>query len=71
MHCSKSNYDLTANNMIDNELCNGGRIETAFHYFLECPLYIVQRSQHMLEVISLPSLTLNIILKGDEKRHSW
>ena len=41
LHCSKLNHDLTANNIIENELCNCGRTETAFHYFLECPLYIV------------------------------
>ena len=35
MHCSKINHDLTVNNIIDNELCNCGRTETAFHYFLE------------------------------------
>ena len=56
MHCSKLNHDLTVNNIIDNELYNCGRTETAFHYFLECPLYII-----------LPSLTLNIILNGDER----
>ena len=67
MHCSKLNHDLTVNNIIDNELCNCGRTETAFHYFLECPLYIVQRNQLMLETIFLPSLTLNIILNGDER----
>ena len=35
MHCSKLNHDLTVNNIIDNELCNCGRTETAFHYFQE------------------------------------
>ena len=67
MHCSKLNHYLTVNNIIDNELCNCGRTETAFHYFLECPLYIVQRNQLMLETTFLPSLTLNIILNGDER----
>ena len=53
MHCSKLNYDLTVNNIIDNELCNCGRTETAFHYFLECSLFIdiVQRNQLRLETI--------------------
>ena len=58
---------MTANNIIDNELCNCGTTETAFHYFLECPLYIVQRNKLMLETIFLPSLTLIIILNGDER----
>ena len=56
MHCSTLNHDLTVNNKID-----------AFHYFLECPLYIVQRNQLMLETIFLPSLTLNIKSNGDER----
>ena len=53
MHCSKLNYDLTVNNIIDNELCNCSRTETAFHYFLECSLFIdiVQRNQLRLETI--------------------
>ena len=67
MHCSNLNLDLTVNNIIVNELCNCGRTETAFHYFLECPLYIIPRNQLMLEIIFLPSLTLNIILNGDER----
>ena len=41
--------------------------EAAFHYFLECPLYIVQKNQQVLETIFLPLLTLIIILNGDER----
>ena len=44
LHCSKLNHDLTANDIIDIELCNCGRTETAFHYFLDCP-FLVYRSK--------------------------
>ena len=50
MHCSKLNHGLTVNNIIDNELCNCGGTETAFHYFIECPLFIAQRSQPPLSL---------------------
>ena len=43
-----------------NYVLNCSRTETAFHYFLKY-LYIVQRKNF------LPSLTMNIILNGDER----
>ena len=60
MHCSKLN-DLT-----DINTCNCGNIETAFHFFFECPLYTVHRNLLLLNTAILPSLTLNIILNGDK-----
>ena len=65
MKCSKLNHDLSANNIIDNDLCNCGNSETAFHFFLECPLYIIFRNDIQMKTMFLPNLSLNIILNGD------
>ena len=45
MHCSKLNDDLSSNNITDINTCNCGNIETAFYFFIECPLYTVHRNQ--------------------------
>ena len=65
MKCSKLNHDLSMNNIIDNDTCNCGQIETAFHYFFECPQYTILRNDLDLETGFVPILTLNIILNGD------
>ena len=66
MHCSKLNDDLSSNNITDINTCNCGNIETAFHFFFECPLYIFHRNQLLLNTAFVPSLTLNVILNGDK-----
>ena len=66
MHCSKLSDDLSSNNITDINTCNCGNIETAFHFFFECPLYTVHRNQLLLNTAFVPSLTLNIILNGDK-----
>ena len=65
MKCSKLNHDLSVNNIIENDLCNCGNIETAFQFFLECPLYTIFRNDLQMETMFLPNLSLNIILNGD------
>ena len=65
MKCSKLNHDLSVNNIIENDLCNCGNIETAFHFFLECPLYTIFRNDLQMETMFLPNLSLNIILNDD------
>ena len=45
MHCGELDHDLTMDNLIDNELYNCERTDTALDHFLEYPLYIVQRNQ--------------------------
>ena len=64
MKCSKLNHDLSVNNIIEDDLCNCGNIETAFHFFLECPLYTIFRNDLQMETMFLPNLSLNIILNG-------
>ena len=55
MKCSKLNHDLSVNNIIENDLCNCGNIETAFHFFLECPLYTIFRNDFQMETMFLPN----------------
>ena len=45
-------------------MCNCGQIETAFHYFFECPKYTISRNDLDLETGFVLILTLNIILNG-------
>ena len=65
LKCSKLNHDLSMKNITDNNMCNCGQIETAFHYFFECPQYTTLRNGLDLETGFVPILTLNIILNGD------
>ena len=65
MKCSKLKHDLSMNNIIDNSMCQCGNIETAYHFFFECPLYTIYRNDLQIETMFLHSLTLNIILNGD------
>ena len=53
------------NNIIDNNMCQCGKTETAYHFFFECPLYTINRNDLQIETMFLHSLTLNIILNGD------
>ena len=64
MKCSKLKHDLSMNNIIDNNMCQCGNIETAYHFFFECPLYTIYRNDLQIETMFLHSLTLNIILNG-------
>ena len=41
-------------------------VKNGFHYLFECPLFIIQRNKLLLDTVFLPSLTLNVILNGDE-----
>ena len=66
MHCSKLKNDLSSNNITDINTCNCGNIETAFYFFIECPLYTVHRNQLLSNTAFVPSLTLNVILNGDK-----
>ena len=65
MKCSKLKHDLSMNNIIDNNMCQCGNTETAYHFFYECPLYTIYRNYLQIETMFLHSLTLNIILNGD------
>ena len=62
MNCSKLNHDLSINNIINNDMCNFGQIETALHCFFECPLYTILRNGLELKTGFVLILTLNIIL---------
>ena len=65
MKCSKLKHDVSMNNTIDNNMCQCGNTETAYHLFFECPLYTIYRNDLQIETMILHSLTLNIILNGD------
>lgn len=65
---SKLNHDLYRNHLAQNPHCDCGHpSETAFHYFLECPHYVVQRNTMLTKLLSwgrhLP-VNINILLRG-------
>ena len=62
--CSQLRNDLFKNKILLNNTCTCGLPETAYHYFFECPNYIVQRDQLFNDTLFVQNLTLHIILHG-------
>ena len=42
-----------------------GNSETAFHIFLDCPLFTVIGNEIQMDTMFLPNRLLNVILNGD------
>ena len=64
LNCSSLHFDLYRKNIIDDPHCSCGAIETAKHYFIECPNYNVQRAIYLT---NLPCpLILNFLLQGSD-----
>ena len=68
MGCSELNYDLCFNRHVSNNAaCRcGARFETASHYFMECPLYPVQRNNLRNSIEQITTFRIKTILFGDE-----
>ena len=63
LECSSLNSHLFKKNLIDNQLCSCGSIETTSHFFFSCPRYTAQRQQYLL---NLPhELSVSLLLRGD------
>ena len=66
LECRSSNYHLFKKNLIDNQLCSCGSIETISHFFFSCPRYTAHRQQYLL---NLPhELSVSLLLKGDQNQ---
>ena len=67
MQCSKLNYDLCCKlYVLDNPSCRCGEArETAFHYFLRCPLYNNIRDTLFNTVNEHTACNINTLLFGD------
>ena len=65
--CSALNSDLQSKNIIASPLCTCTMrvAETAYHYFLSCPLYRDKRSQLTYTISQYTTVTLGVILSGD------
>ena len=64
MECSKFNHDLSVNNIIENDLCNCGNSETAFHFSLNVPS--TQYSEMIFKwKLCFTISIIKIILNGD------
>ena len=63
--CSPLHYDLYRKNIIESPRCSCGDTESAFHYFLKCPLYVDQRINLVSQISSFCNPSLHIILSGN------
>ena len=68
MGCSLLNYDLCYKVYVtDNPACRcGASMETAFHFFMECPLYQLERENMVNAIVPYANCTLQVILQGSE-----
>ena len=63
LECSSLNSHLFKKNLIDNQLCLCGSIETSSHFFFSCPRYTAHRQQYLL---NLPhELSVSLLLSGN------
>ena len=65
MKCSQLYSDLFTNNIIQNKYCSCGAEETAFHFFFECPNYILHRNTLINETPFLTHLSIDNVLNGE------
>ena len=67
--CSSLNYDLFRCNLVPDPSCNcGNACENAFHFFLECPLYLQQRTTMLNKLLHIQRINLDLLLSGDESK---
>ena len=60
------NLHLFKKNLIDNQLCSCGSIETTSHFFFSCPRYTAHTQQYLL---NLPhKLSVSLLLRGDHNQ---
>ena len=58
---SSLNFHLFKKNLIDNQLCSCGSIETTSHFFFSCPRYTAHRQQYLS---NLPhELSVSLLLR--------
>ena len=63
LECSSLNSHLFKKNLMDNQLCSCGSIETTSHFFFSFPRYTAHRQQYLL---NLPhELSISLLLRGD------
>lgn len=67
-NCSTLNYDLFRCNLTDDPSCLcGNPCENVFHYFFECPLYLIQRHALFNDIQTVADIDLNTLLCGSTK----
>ena len=65
--CSSLKYDLYRCNLVPDPSCDcGNPCENAYHYILECPLYIQQRITMLNNLSHIHYINLELLLSGDE-----
>ena len=64
-NCSSLCNDLFLKNITESPLCQCGRIENAYHFFFDCPLYARQCIELFTSLSQHHNLKLNLLLFGD------
>ena len=66
--CSALNFDLNSKNIVESPLCTCTRrkVENAYNFFFTCPLYADQRNNLNLTISQYTTVTLNVLLFGDD-----
>ena len=63
--CSSLHADLFRVNIIQSPACDcGNNIENAKHYMFECNLYNEQRNALFLSLITVPNISLDLLING-------
>ena len=63
LECSSLSSHLFKKNLIDNQVCSCGSIETTSHFFFSCPRYTAHRQQYLLNLTH--ELSVSLLLRGD------
>lgn len=66
-HCSILKYDLYRCNLVENSTCECGNLcENSYHFFFDCPIYVVQRNKMYQDLSMLNYIDLDILMYGSE-----
>ena len=66
--CSSLNYHLFSKNIVASPLCECGSVESAQHYFFECPLYDHIRPLFITSISNHTMATVHTVLYGDDSK---
>ena len=67
--CRRLNEHLYLKNIVQSPFCIYGSVESTYHYFFECPFYRELRTSLNEDISLVTSVTLQVILYGDEDLH--
>ena len=67
MGCSALTGHLYNYHVVENPRCDcGAPMEDSFHYFFECPRFIIQRDAMMVSIAEITNCTIGTLLFGND-----